>query len=231
MGIKVNFKNVRIGWVNAFEKAADSVDKDGKLIKGKYQLTAYLEKDDPQISKLDAAVLEELTDKLKSAKAAEKWMDRNYGFGNHADKCAVRDLSERDKPIEGLEEGIYFKATSQKRPVILTSAGEKQVERGLTIDGDDIEGKEIYGGCYANISVEFYYFDKFKLLGANILGVRFREDGEAFGGAGETAHDDDLSDDEDEKPSKRREEAKPKRRNYEEDDEDEEEERPRRRRD
>lgn len=235
MGIKVNLKNVRIGWVNVFEKAADSVDNEGNAVKGKFQLTAYLEKDDPQISKLDAAVLEELTEKLKSAKAAEKWMDRNYGFGNHADKCAVRDLAERDKPIEGLEEGIYFKATSQKRPVIMTSAGEKQIERGLTIEGDDIEGKEVYGGCYANISVEFYYFDKFKLLGANILGVRFREDGEAFGGAGETADENDLED-EDEKPSKPKrrnddEDEKPRRKSRRDEDEedDEEEERPRRR--
>lgn len=228
MGIKVNLKNVRIGWVNVYEKAADQTI-DGQLKKGKFQLTAYLEKDDPQLSKLDSTVMEVLTEGLKSAKAAEKWMDKNYGFGNHADKCAVRDLAERDKPIEGLEEGLYFKATSQKRPVIMTSTGERQMERGLTVDGDEIEGTEVYAGCYANVSVEVYWYDQYKTLLVNLLGVRFREDGEAFGGAGETANDDDLSDD-DEKPAKRREESKPKRRNYEEDDADEEE-RPRRRRD
>lgn len=202
MGIKLNLKNVRIGWVNVFEKAPDQTI-DGQLKKGKYQLTPYLDKDDPQISKLDATVLEVLTEGLKSSKAAEKWMDKNYGFGNHADKCAIRDLAERDKPIEGLEEGLYFKATSQKRPVIMTSAGERQTERGLTIDGDDIEGKEVYAGCYANISVEIYWYDQYKTLLVNLLGVRFREDGEAFGGAGETATDDDL-DDGDEKPQRKR---------------------------
>ncbi|HGA7845338.1 TPA: ssDNA-binding protein [Salmonella enterica subsp. enterica serovar Saintpaul] len=203
MGIKVNLKNVRIGWVNVFEKAADSVNQQGQPVKGKYQLTAYLDKNDPQISKLDATVLEVLTEGMKSAKAAEKWMDKNYGFGNHADKCAIRDLAERDKPIEGLEEGLYFKATSQKRPVIMTSAGERQgSERGLTIDGDDIEGKEVYAGCYANISVEIYWYDAYKTLLVNLLGVRFREDGEAFGGAGEVATDSDLDDDDDDKPSR-----------------------------
>ena len=223
MGIKLNLKNVRIGWVNVFEKAPDSVDKQGKPVKGKYQLYAYLDKNDPQISKLDATVLEVLTEGMKSAKAAEKWMDKNYGFGNHDDKCAVRDLAERDNKIEGLEEGLYFKATSQKRPVIMTSAGERQgSERGLTVDGGDIEGKEVYAGCYANISVEFYWYDKFKILNANLLGVRFREDGEAFGGAGEVATDNDLDDDDD-KPSK------PKRRPSR-DEDDEEEERPRRKR-
>ena len=243
MGIKLNLKNVRIGWVNVFEKAQDTTAPDGKPIKGKFQLTAYLDKDDPQINQLDATVLEVLTGGMKSAKAAEKWMDRNYGFGNHADKCAVRDLAERDKPIEGLEEGLYFKATSQKRPVIMTSTGERQIERGLTVDGDDIEGKEVYAGCYANISVEIYWYDAFKTLLVNLLGVRFREDGDAFGGAGETATDDDLGDDDDaraKKPAKRavsrdadEEEEAPRRSRrsrVEEDDEDEEEEeRPRRR--
>jgi hypothetical protein len=225
MGQKLNLKNVRVGWLSVFDKAPDTTAPDGKLIKGKFQATIYLDKDDPQINKLDATVLQVLTEGMKSDKAAEKWMDRNYGFGNHADKCAIRDLGERDKPIEGLEEGLYFKATSQKKPVIMTSAGEKQVERGLTVEGDDIEGKEVYAGCFANVSVEIYWYDQFKTLLVNLLGVRFREDGQAFGGAGETANADDLGDDEDEKPSK------PKRRNYEEDDEDEEEERPRRRRD
>ena len=222
MGIKVNLKNIRVGWLNAFEKAPDSVAPDGKIIKGKYQFTGYLDKNDPQISKLDAVVLEVLTEGMKSAKAAEKWMDKNYGFGNHADKCAVRDLAERDKPIEGLEEGLYFKATSQKRPVIMTSAGERQgSERGLTVDGDDIEGKEIYAGCYANVSVEIYWYDQFKTMLINFLGIRFREDGEAFGGAGEVATDNDLDDDD--KPSK------PKRRPNR-DEDDEEEERPRKKR-
>lgn len=244
MGIKLNLKNVRIGWVNVFEKAQDTTAPDGKPIKGKFQLTAYLDKDDPQINQLDATVLEVLTEGMKSAKAAEKWMDRNYGFGNHADKCAIRDLAERDKPIEGLEEGLYFKATSQKRPVIMTSTGERQIERGLTVDGDDIEGKEVYAGCYANISVEIYWYDAFKTLLVNLLGVRFREDGDAFGGAGETATDDDLGDDDDapaKKPAKRaasrdadeEEEEAPRRSRrsrVEEDDEgEEEEERPRRR--
>lgn len=231
MGIKVNLKNVRVGWLNAFEKAADSVAPDGKIIKGKYQFTGYLDKNDPQISKLDAVVLEVLTEGMKSAKAADKWMDKNYGFGNHADKCAVRDLAERDKPIEGLEEGLYFKATSQKRPVIMTSAGERQgSEKGLTVDGDDIEGKEIYAGCYANVSVEIYWYDQFKTLLINFLGIRFREDGEAFGGAGEVATDNDLDDDDD-KPSKPKrhpsrdeddeaeERPRKKRRNYEDDEE------------
>ena len=104
----------------------------------------------------------------------------------------------------------------------MTSAGERQTEKGLTVDGDDIEGQEVYAGCYANVSVEVYWYDKFKTLMVNLLGVRFREDGEAFGGAGEVATDDDLGD-EGEKPTRSR-------RSRDADDEDDEDERPRRRR-
>ncbi|QZA71177.1 single-stranded DNA-binding protein [Pantoea phage AH01] len=235
MGTKLNLKNVRVGWLNVFEKAQDRTNNEGKLVKGKYQVTVYLDKDDAQINKIDKTVLEVLTESMGSAKAAEKWMEKNFGFGNHADKCAFRDLAERDKPIEGLEEGIYFKAASHKSPRILTSTGEVQNEpggkpvKGLTVDGDDIEGQEVYGGCYANISVDIYWFATHKVLMVDLLGIRFREDGPAFGNAGETANDDDLSDD-DEKPSrtKRRpveddeeEEERPrkKRRNYEDDEE------------
>ena len=46
MGLKLNLKRVRIGWVNVFEKAQDTTAPDGKPIKGKFQLTAYLDKDD-----------------------------------------------------------------------------------------------------------------------------------------------------------------------------------------
>ena len=223
MGIKVNLKNVRVFYAHCFEKAQDRTSPSGDLLKGKYEITPVLDKKDPQIRKLDDVVLEVLTEGLKDARAAEKWMSKNYGFGNHADKCAIRDLAERDKPIGDMEEGIYFKASSQKKPVIMTKDGQRQTEKGLTVDGDDVESGEIYSGCYANVSVEVYWYDKFKTLMVNLLGVRFREDGEAFGGAGEVATDDDL-DDEDDKPTRSR------RSRDVEEDEDDEDERPRRRR-
>lgn len=229
MGIKVNLKNVRIGWVNVFEKAKDSVDKNGNPVKGKYGFTVYLDPEDPQISKLDDAAMEVLTEGLKSEAAADKWMKRNFGFGQHSDKCAVRDLAERDKPIEGLEEGLYFKATSHRHLTnVQTSLGEKQASqnqkavKGLTAEGDDVEGSEIYGGCYANVSVEMYWHKDFKNLCICALGVRFKDDGEAFGGSGESAEDEDLEDEDDAPRGRKKAPAKPTRRSRDEDDEEEE---------
>lgn len=219
--MKVNLKNVRVIWVYAFEKAKDTVDSKGVPIKGKYQATVLLNSDDPQIEKLEDAAFTVISEGLKSEAAAEKWMKRNYGFGNHTKECAVRDLAEREKPIEGHDEGLYLVTSSQKKPLIVTSLGEKQVERGLTIDGDDIEGEEIFSGCYANVSLDVYWNAKYKLLSIGLLGLRFKSEGEAFGGSGEQASADDLDDD-DEKPVK-----KSSRRSTEEDDD--EEEQPRRR--
>ena len=219
--MKVNLKNVRVIWVYAFEKAKDTVDSNGVPIKGKYQATVLLNSDDPQIEKLEDAAFTVISEGLKSEAAAEKWMKRNYGFGNHTKECAVRDLAEREKPIEGHEEGLYLVTSSQKKPLIVTSLGEKQVERGLTIDGDDIEGEEIFSGCYANVSLDVYWNAKYKLLSIGLLGLRYKSEGEAFGGSGEQASADDLDDD-DEKPVK-----KSSRRATEEDDD--EEEQPRRR--
>lgn len=248
MGIKLNLKNVRVGYVNVFEKGKDRTAKDGNPIKGKYGATVYLDKDDPQINKLEDVVRQVLTESMGSDTTADKWMNRNYGFGNHADKCCVRDLEERDEPIEGLEEGLYFTAGSHKHlNKVQTSLGEQQASanqkavRGLTIDGDEVEGQEVESGCYANVSVELYWYGEYKVLMCNLLGIRFRKDGVAFGGIGETANDDDLGDD-DEAPSRKpkprasrrdepEEEEAPRRsrRSRVEDDEEEEEERPRRR--
>lgn len=208
MGIRVKLSNVRIGWVDVYKKAADRVNSQGQQVEGQYQLTAYLDKDDPQIEKIEDAVAEVMTGALGSASAAEKWMSKNFGFGNHADKCAFRDLAQRDSPIEGLEEGLYFMAKSRTQPMIATSEGEVQCQRGgrvvkgLTEAGDDVEGKEVYSGCYANIVVDVYWYSTYKNLGVELLGVRFKDDGEAFGGARATV---DLNDLEDDEPAPRRE--------------------------
>ena len=253
MGIKVNLKNVPVIFLNVFEKAKDTTSQDGKLIKGRYQYTPILSSKDSQYRDMENKILAYLSgpECLKSEEAAEKWMSKNFGVSNHSDKCAVRDLAERDKPLEGYEKGIYFKAASHKPIKVQTSLGETQIDpdksrlaageksfpRGLTVDGDDIEGKEVYGGCIANVSVEFWWSKEWKNLCCTALGIRFREDGQAFGGgSSEYASDDDLGDDDDAPKSKRRshddEDEKPtrSRRSRDEEDEDDEDERPRRRR-
>jgi len=221
MGVKVNLKNVRVAWLKVFEK---DQPKDPK-IKPAYRMDVILDKDDTQLQKLEDAALEVMSEALKSEKAAEKWMDKNYGEGNIDNNCAVKDGDERDNVDENYEGKIYVSAKSFKQPRILSSEGEECREPEETIEGDPVEGKLPYGGCYCNVSIELWgqNNDKGKGLRANILGLKFVKDGEAFGGgSSERATDDDLDGDDDEPRGKKS------RRSRDEDDNAEEEENDRR---
>lgn len=248
MGIKVNLKKVRIAWFYGFEKAEPMKDE-----KPSYRVEILIDKDDHKnIAKLDEAALAVMTEALKSEKAAEKWLKRESGLeGNISKDCAIKDGDERDTEDENYEHKIWLRAKSYKQPRIQTSEGEDTQDGEEDLEGNDLEGKVPYSGCYANVSVELWgqNNDNGKGLRCNWLGVRFVEDGDAFGGGGgskEKANDDDLGDDDDAprrskskpKPSRRsrdeddEEEEKPRRRRSrdEEEDEDDEDERPRRRR-
>lgn len=236
---KVNLKNVRVCFLNIWER--DTPKQAGQ--KPAYRAVILLDKEDPQVDKVEAAARAALTVKLKSEKNADKWMDRHYA--QDSKECAVRDGDERDEVTEEFEGMLYINAKSFKQPNIQTSLGEKQTEQGLTVEGDEIEGQEIYSGCYCNVSLDIWAWNNTngKGLGAGLLGLRFRDDGEAFGGGGSSCSDEDLdNDDEDERPrkskkSKRRDDddeddkpRKSKKSKRRDDDEDDEDEKPRKRR-
>lgn len=232
MGIKVNLKKVRIAWFYGTEKA--KAQNDGE--KDAYRVEILVDKDDHKnIAKLDEAALAVMTEALKSEKAAEKWLKRESGLeGNISKDCAIKDGDERDTEDENYEHKIWIRAKSYKQPRILTDLGEETRDGEEDLEGNDLEGKVPYGGCFANVSIELWgqNNDKGKGLRCNWLGVKFVEDGEAFGGGGssERANDDDLDDDdEDDAPRRGKSKPKPSRRSRDEDDE-EEDEKPRRRR-
>lgn len=230
---KFNLKNVRVCFLKIWERHTPSKPDE----KPAYKACIIVPKDHPQIDELYDAASEVLSDKFKSQKVADKWLDKNYGEGNHSKECAVKDGDERDDVTPEFEDCLYINAKNFKQPKIQTSDGESQTEPGVNTDGDDIEGQEIYSGCFCNVSIDIWAWDNTngKGLGCQLLGLRFREDGEAFGGGGgATASDDDLDDD-DEKPSRSK-KSKPapskSRRSRDaeddEDDEDDEDETPRR---
>ena len=117
-----------------------------------------------------------------------------------------KDIAERDNPFEDFPEGFYFKAKAQKQPLIVTSKkGETQVEQDFNVDGEQIEGEQVYSGCVANVSVEIWFSQKYKVLGVNLLAIKYVGEGKAFGGSKVAAGVDDLEDDEgDEAPRRER---------------------------
>lgn len=229
--MKFNLKNVRVCFLKIWEK--DTPRQADQ--KPAYRACILIDKEDPQADALEEACRSVLADKFKSEKNADKWMKRHYA--QDSKECAVRDGDEREEVTEEFEGMLYLNTKSYKQPKIMTSKGEKQTEPGVDIEGDDIEGEEIYSGCYCNVSVDLWAWDNTngKGLGAAILGLRFRDDGEGFGGGGgETASDGDLDDDDDapkksKSKSKRHDDEddepkKKKRRSRDEDDEDDEDE-------
>nr|HAE0415054.1 DUF2815 family protein [Salmonella enterica subsp. enterica serovar Enteritidis] len=71
-------------------------------------------------------------------------------------------------------------------------------------DGEQIEGEQVYSGCVANISIEIWFSEQYKVLGAKLNGIKFAGGGKAFGGSAVSASVDDLEDDEDEAPRRER---------------------------
>lgn len=204
MGIKLNLRKVQTAWLNVFERAKDRENQDGSVTKGTYNGTFILTPEHPQIEELRDTVFAVVSEALGEA-AAEKWMKQNYGEGKHMDKCAVRDIAERDNPFEDFPEGFYFQAKNKQQPLILTSVkGEKQVEPDFNIDGEQIEGEQVYSGCVANISIEIWFSEQYKVLGAKLNGIKFAGEGKAFGGSAVSASVEDLEDDEDEAPRRDR---------------------------
>lgn len=203
MGLKLNLRKVNTAWVNVFEREKDRENDDGSITKGQYSATIILPSDHAQIDALYDTVYAVVEEALGTA-AAEKWMKSNYGEGKHMDKCAIKDIAERDNPFEDFPEGFYFKAKAQKQPLIVTSKkGETQVEQDFNVDGEQIEGEQVYSGCVANVSVEIWFSQKYKVLGVNLLAIKYVGEGKAFGGSKVTASVNDLEDDEEDEAPRR----------------------------
>lgn len=124
-----------------------------------------------------------------------------------AAKVCLRDSEDLEEMKEGYEGMMYVTASNAKKPRVLDQ------------DGQDVrEGDEgaPYGGCFVDMIVRVWGQDnKYgKRINSSLEGVKFREDGDAFGAAPVT--DDDFEDDdEDEAP---RSKSKSKSRNDDDDD-------------
>src|SRR5574344_2526998 len=105
MGLKLNLRKVNTAWVNVFEREKDRENDDGSITKGQYSATIILPSDHAQIDALYDTVYAVVEEALGAA-AAEKWMKSNYGEGKHMDKCAIKDIAERDNPFEDFPEGF-----------------------------------------------------------------------------------------------------------------------------
>ena len=165
--MKHKLKNVRLSFPNLFQKAVFNGAET------KYEATFLLSKEDH--AEVIAAIEKDISERIKTdLKGSKLPSDR---------KCLKNgDESEYD----GYEGCMSFKAGSQKRPMVID-----RDKSPLTEDDD-----KLYAGCYVNAIVELWVQNNRygKRINANILGVQFAKDGEAFGGKGESGSVDDFDD-------------------------------------
>lgn len=150
----VMLKNVRLSFPSLFQ-----TEKFGQEDTGKFAGTFILNKKEhaKTIERLEEKVQEGFKKlKVKSLPAA---------------RICLKDGDESGR--EEYEGAYVIKATTKKRPTV--------IDRDRTPLAEE-DGKP-YSGCYVNAIINFWFQDNQfgKRVNANLLGVQFVKDGEAFG--------------------------------------------------
>jgi len=157
------------------------VNRDGTP--GKYGLSVLIPKEDKKtISKIEKAI--EAAIEVGKNKLANK-----------QGKVVVSGLKLplRDADDEGIDDEAYqgmkfFNASSTSKPQI--------VDRRMDSIDDE---SEVYSGCYCNVSINFYAFnrDGNKGIAAGLGNLQKVKDGERLGGGSSAAEDFEVLEDED----------------------------------
>lgn len=170
---RIIIENARLAFPNLF---APRVDEKGKA---KYGALFIIPPNHPAVKKLDA---------IFEAVAKEKWGDKAPAILKGLrtqDRLCLHD-GDGKAQYAGFEGNKYVSANSDMKPTILDR------DRSPLGSGD---GKP-YSGCYVNASIEVWAQDSKdygKRLNAQLRGVQFVKDGDAFG-AGTVASEDEFAD-------------------------------------
>lgn len=167
---KIHLKNVRLSFPSLFRRAQFNGED------GKYEATFLFDKKN---KKLKATLDKAITKAIKSS-----------GVKVPKDKRCLKDGD--DVEYDGYEGVWSIKASQSRRPTVIDR------DRTPVTEDDNV----LYAGCYVNAIIDLWIQNNSfgKRVNANLYGVQFVKDGDAFGmGPVDVTDDfDDLSDDEDE---------------------------------
>lgn len=170
---RMMLKNVRLAFPNLFEPATVNGEGDPK-----YGATLIIPADHPQLAEIRAKMIAVAKDKW-GAKAADV-----FKMIEKADKLALRDGDTKPN-YDGFPGNMFVSASAQQsaRPTVIDANKSPLTPR---------DGKP-YAGCYVNASLDFWAQDnKYgKRINAQLRGVQFVRDGEAFA-AGRPADADEF---------------------------------------
>jgi hypothetical protein len=175
--MKVKLENVRITFPQLFQPKS-IVGADGKPSEPKYGASFLFEPGSEPHKALSEAIK-----KVASEKWPTAWQDI-VRIAKATDKLCVHDGNT--KTYQGYPGNLFLSATTAAMPDIRDADRTRIPESNA---------RRIYGGCYVNAVVQLWAQDNRwgKRVNAELLGVQFRRDGDAFR-AGAVAADDDFDD-------------------------------------
>lgn len=197
MATKVNnriiLKNVRLSYANLFEPRPVGEGDNAKL---KYSTALIIPYDHPQVEKL-----KEIIDALGKSKFGSGWAAvkrkrnplrdpmKEYKQARTEAEEEGDDPNEIPKPDESVRDAYTLNVSSDRKPQI--------VDKSLQPILDD---SEIYSGCYVNISLGGFSYDRpdNKGVGFGLNNVQLIKQGERLGGAPNADEEFEMVDDEDE---------------------------------
>lgn len=157
--IKIMLKNVRCSFPDIFKKSV----YEGK--ETSYGCRFILDPDDEQDAQYIKAITKGINSLMNTVLDKKKMPEEN--------KC-LRNGDNYDR--EELEGKLLLSSNSKIRPhVYLPHSNEETAE--------DMEESKIYSGCYVNALIHLWAHKKTNRVNAQLVGIQFKRDGEAFSAA------------------------------------------------
>ena len=170
--MRILLKDVRLAFPNLWKATAPKGGGEAA-----FSASLLMPKTHKQVVELKAAFKSLAKDKWASkADAILKAMEAG-------DKLCLHD-GDGKADYEGFEGNVYVSARSKIRPSVFD--GQRQ-------ELQEADGKP-YSGCYVNASIELWAQDNDygKRINAQLRGVQFLRDGDAFAGGGQAADKDEF---------------------------------------
>ena len=184
---KITIKNVRLSYANVWEPKANL---QGDL---KYSASLIIPKNSPEVAEVKRAINKAAKD--NKAKFVDK---KGRDIPKEKIRLPLRD-GDIDRADEPAYEGCYF-------IIVSSNNAPKIVNRRLK---PIVDRSEVYSGCYANVSVNFFGYNTNGNagIGAGLGNIQKLKDGEPLGGFSNPEDDfevleddefeDEFSDDDD----------------------------------
>jgi hypothetical protein len=170
--MKIVLKNVRLAFLKCWK--AETVNGEGEPA---FSASMILGKDHPQLPAINAAILE--TAKAKWGAKTDAMMKQMKA----TDKLALHDGDTKSQ-YDGFEGNLFIAARTKTRPLTIGR------DKAPVTEEDGV----LYSGCYANVSIELWAQDNNygKRINAQLGGIQFVKDGDAFAGGGSAADESDF---------------------------------------